>query len=96
MVVFFDYLEPALLRIAALLLLAFDFLLYPPNFDFTADLPAFETLVLAKEVLLILDDLDFPVFLVFYSSSLPSSAASSSSSSQPGSMSIKRSTASNS
>ena len=58
-VVFFDALDPTLLLIAALLLLALDFLLYPPNFDFSWDFPpAFEILVLAKDVLLMRDDLD--------------------------------------
>ena len=74
-----------------LLLEALDTLLRPATDLFTL-FPALDFLVYAFEPLLNLDDFDFPVFLVFLSSSL-SSLVSSSSSSQPGSMSIKMSTA---
>ena len=46
-VVFLDYLEPALLLIAADLLLARDFLLYPPNLDLAYDFVTLETFVFA-------------------------------------------------
>lgn len=78
-----------------LLLEALDTLLLLPTIDFLTLLPALEFLVLALDYLLNFDDFDFPVFLVFLSSS-PSSFVSSSSSSQPGSISIRISTASKS
>jgi hypothetical protein len=79
---FFEAFDPPDL-IDLLLFDAFDILLFVPAIDLFVLLPAFETLVLAFEPLLNLEDFDLPVFLVLLSSS-PSSLFSSSSSSQPG------------
>ena len=93
-VVFLVYLEPddindLLLREA---LDNFD-LAVLPAIDYLIDFPpAFDFLVKALDYLL---DLEFPVFLVFASSSAFGPISSSSSSQPVGSISISRSTASN-